>query len=52
MSEKDKLEHKERIKRLDLKRLDKIDHIVGKVAVLIGTVFILTVLVITFFINS
>jgi archaellum biogenesis protein FlaJ (TadC family) len=45
MSEKDKLEYKERIKKLELRKIDKWDKLAGKIGVVIGVILVLLTIV-------
>ena len=47
MSEKQKLEHKIQIKKLEIKKIDKLDKLAGKVAILICVLLLILSLVIS-----
>jgi hypothetical protein len=47
MSEKQKFEYKERLKKLELKKLEKYDKLAGKIGVIIATLLLILALLIT-----
>ncbi len=51
MSERERLDHKERLKKLELKIWDKKENIAKWIAIGIGTAFVAMTLLIMFYVN-
>ncbi len=51
MSEKEKLEYKDRLKKLEIKKLDKLESLAVKVSILSGILLLLTSLIVTLLIS-
>ena len=47
MSERERLTYKQKIKQIDLKRIQAIDKLVGKIGIVIGALLLLTSLIFT-----
>jgi hypothetical protein len=52
MSEEQKLEHKEKIKRLEIKKIDKLDSLAGKIGIIVASLLFIITLIVTLLVNS
>jgi hypothetical protein len=52
MSEKERLSYKERIKKLEIKRIERLESLAGKIGVVVACLLFITALIVTLIINT